>query len=356
LSAQAAQLEGDDQAARRYFEAMLENPETRFLGLRGLLTQALRDGDHAAALDYAKRAYALRPRTGWVATTLFDLSERQGDLAAAEQALDDALRAKALPAPEAQRKRAVLLTEKAMRIESADPDEARKLARRARKLAPELVPATALLARLMIEGRDNGKAARLLEEAWRLAPHPELAALYARARPGGNGLERLQALARLTANRPDHVESHLALARAALEARLWGEARRHLKAAAAPGGLDDAPGETVCRLMAELEEAEHGDTKAARRWLTRAAEAPPDPAWTCRACGAVAPDWSARCGACQAFDSLDWRSPPRVLAGPGDESAPRASLAAPDGPAAAPAEGAAANSGETALGRAAASG
>ncbi len=63
LSAQAAQLTGDAAAAKRYFGSMLENPEPRFLGLRGLLTQALRDGDETAALEYARQARALRPRT-----------------------------------------------------------------------------------------------------------------------------------------------------------------------------------------------------------------------------------------------------------------------------------------------------
>jgi len=40
LSAQAAQLEGDDKAAENYFKDMLERPDTEFLGLRGLLLRA----------------------------------------------------------------------------------------------------------------------------------------------------------------------------------------------------------------------------------------------------------------------------------------------------------------------------
>ena len=44
LSAQAAQLDGDEQAAEGYFRAMLEREETRFLGLRGLITQAIKRG------------------------------------------------------------------------------------------------------------------------------------------------------------------------------------------------------------------------------------------------------------------------------------------------------------------------
>src|SRR6185312_9115021 len=61
LSAQAAQLADDRVAANRAFTAMLDDQQTAFLGLRGLITQALRDGDQAKALGFAKRAFELRP-------------------------------------------------------------------------------------------------------------------------------------------------------------------------------------------------------------------------------------------------------------------------------------------------------
>ncbi len=336
LSAQAAQLSGDEAAARRYFTAMLDNEETRFLGLRGLLTLALRDGDHAKALELVRQAHALRPRTPWVLESLFDLSERCGDPRAAERALQEALSAKALPRPEAERKRAVLLLERALAARRAGEGAARELARQAHKLAPDLIPASALWAELLIEAGEPRRAARLLEEAWARAPHPQLARLYLQARPQADGIERLKALGRLTQRNPRHAESHLALARAALEARLWGEARRHLHDAAGGAGPDGTPREAVCRLMAELEEAERADLDAARDWLTRAAEAPPDPGWVCGGCGATAAAWSARCGKCAAFDSLAWTEPPRV--GPKVlEAAPAAKpvLEAPAAPAAA---------------------
>ena len=58
LSAQAAQLNGDDGAATGYFEAMLERKETEFLGLRGLLNHALKRDDRVKALTDTL------PRTG----------------------------------------------------------------------------------------------------------------------------------------------------------------------------------------------------------------------------------------------------------------------------------------------------
>ena len=49
LSAQTAQLNGDETAATRFFQAMTERPDTEFLGVRGLLNQALARGDDGAA-------------------------------------------------------------------------------------------------------------------------------------------------------------------------------------------------------------------------------------------------------------------------------------------------------------------
>ncbi|CAN0483107.1 unnamed protein product, partial [Discosporangium mesarthrocarpum] len=72
LSAQAAQLNGDEDAATRYFNGMLERPETAFLGVRGLLIQAQKNNDRRAALEYAERAYQLQPKTPWVLNTMFD--------------------------------------------------------------------------------------------------------------------------------------------------------------------------------------------------------------------------------------------------------------------------------------------
>ncbi len=338
LSAQAAQLSGDEAAARRYFTAMLDNEETRFLGLRGLLTQALREGDETRALDLARQAHALRPRTPWVLHSLFDLSQRCGDLETAERALKESVRAKALPRPEAERKHAVLLLERALaaRHEGA-AGAALDLAREAHKLAPELIAASALFAELLIEADDKRKAARVIEAAWAVAPHPELARLYLLARPNQDSIERLKTLGKLAERNRSHPETHLARARAALEARLWGEARRHLEAAAGPGGLEGDPRESVCRLMAELEEEERADAEAARAWLSRAAGAARDPGWVCASCGALAEAWSARCGKCRAFDALAWTAPPHVaptaaptaLEAPA-ESAGALALAAPE--------------------------
>ncbi len=305
LLAQAAQLGGDEAAARRHFKAMLEHPETEFLGLRGLIVQATKAGDWNAARDYARRAYALHPETEWVSAALFDLDVRAGDWRAAQNTLESATRSKLVTKMDAPRRRGVVLTEraKAARARGAVGD-AVTLAREAHKLAPDLIAASAMAAELMAAEGKGRAAAKLVEAAWKLAPHPDLARAFAAVVPGESALARTRRFEELHQLNPDHRESHLAVAGAALEAALWGEARRHLEQAAA-----SRPSQQVYRLLAAVEERGEGAPEAVRDWLLKAASAPPDAAWLCNSCGAAAAEWSARCDACGGFDSLAWKTP-----------------------------------------------
>jgi HemY protein len=308
LSAQSAQLNGDEAAARSYFTAMLERQETAFLGLRGLLMQAQREGNEAEALRLARRAYELRPKTPWVLTTLFDLQVRQGRWRESLPVLEEAVRRGAMAGDEARRRRAVVLLGCSMEAEEAgDRGSAVTYAKRASSLLPNFLPATLRHIQLTVEGGRKRPAARMLHNAWSRTPHPELARLYAALEDSDDPLKKARRFERLLSHNPDHPESHVALAEALLEARIWGAARSHLEIAAG-----NAPSARVCRLMAELEERENGDMAAVRKWLLRAAGAEPDPAWICSACGAASAAWTPRCTRCHALGTLEWRAPDRT--------------------------------------------
>jgi HemY protein len=306
LSAQAAQLAGDSGAAARYFDTMLERPEMEFLGLRGLLNEATRAGDTTAALSAARRAHALRPRSEWVLSGLFDLEIRAGEWDRAERVLKDAAKRGVFTDAETARRRAIILYEKGRASGAA---EGTKLLRRSRDADRAFLPAALALAEREIDAGRNRQAARIIEESWRVLPTAEAAAIYLQTIDEKDPLKRLKVVGRLAATNQGHAESHLVIARAALDAKLWGQARHHLAAAA-----EDAPTTTVFRLLAELEEAEHGDAGKARYWLARAADARPDPGWICDGCGTVATAWQTLCGHCGAFDSLHWRSRARLAA------------------------------------------
>ena len=78
LQAQTAQLEGKEEIAHLKFRQMLDRRDAEFVGLRGLLAQAMKTGDFAEGLTLARRAYRRSPTTPWVLTTLFELLARDG--------------------------------------------------------------------------------------------------------------------------------------------------------------------------------------------------------------------------------------------------------------------------------------
>lgn len=329
LAAQAAQLEGDETAARRYFEEMLKRPDTAFLGVRGLLMQAMRTGDTTGALRWAAQAHADRPNAAWATKALLDLQLEAGHFEAAEQTLREAARGRVIGEAEADRRRAVLLADATLRADHRS-GQALSRAREAVKLAPDLVPARLALSRLLSDAGRRREAARVIEQAWTEAPHPALAAAFAALEPSEKPLDRVRRFDKLVAAGPQTREAHLTLAKVGLDAGLWGPARQHLEQALAAEGCEPGappvpagdgsaeaaaralPSARLSRLMARLAEGDDGDPAAVRRWLFAATLGAPEPAWVCERCGTPAAAWSARCGHCRAFDSLRWRDLPRL--------------------------------------------
>jgi HemY protein len=314
LSAQAAQLNGDEAAARRYFEAMLERPETAFLGLRGLLMQAQRDGDEGEALRLATRARKLRPRTPWVLRTLFDLQLQEGQWRPALATLEDAAKRGVLESGEAKRLRTIVLLGCSQEAEGlGDLNDALDFAKKAQHHAPDELATTLRYTQLLAAAGKTRAVEKLVREAWGRTPHPELARLYLEADGEIEPLAAIKRLEKLVAANQDHAETHIALARVHLDAEIWGVARNHLEAA-----CGDDPPARVCRMTAELEEREPGDQggdmAAVRRWLMRASIAAPDPAWICFGCGAQSAGWTLRCTRCDELGTLEWRAQERVRA------------------------------------------
>jgi HemY protein len=322
LAAQAAQMEGDEHAAARYFEALSKNPEAALLGLRGLTTAALKRGDEDAALAHAEAALRSHPGAEWAAETAHRLQVKLGK--PAEESLKALVRSGAMGAKEGQHRRAVLLAERARlqllpETADADLDAGLRSAREALKLDSALVPARLILVNLLLRLGKKREALKLIEQDWDSNPHPLLARAYIEAEPGERPAERMKRLERLQRQNPEHVETHRALGMAALATGLWGEARRHLEKLVAAERAGDGLSHATCRAMAALEESERVDPQTApalvRRWLDAAAEAQPDPAWICSVCGhpgeagPASGHWQAVCPHCSGIDLYRWQRP-----------------------------------------------
>ena len=301
LRAQVAQLAGDRAAAALTFERMAGRDDTRLLGLHGLFIEARRRGDPGSALLYAEEAARQERVPAWAGQAVLEFRCIAHDWAGALDRLERNMRGGLVDRTAYRRQRAVLLTAQALALEDAEAERAKALALDAVSLAPGLVPAAALAARLLGAGGDLRKASRIIEAAWRVNPHPDLAEALAHLRPGDSARERLARVELLAGKSPGHVEAALAVARAALDAREFAAARTALTP------LTQAPTRRVAALMAELEHSQHGDEGRAREWMARALNARRDPAWT--ADGFVSERWLPVSPVSGRLDAFEWKDP-----------------------------------------------
>ena len=323
LEAQTAIAEGRDSDARALFDEMLEDPSTRALGLRGLFLEAQREGEHEAARHYAERAAALSPKHGWATEAVLEYATLDGDYDRALAIVDDQARAKTISKDGANRKRTVILSARALSEVDGNPESAKEHAKKAHKLSPDFVPAAIADARAHIRTGETRKALKAIEETWKREPHPDLADIYMHAQSGETTADRLKRAQSLAKAKPDHIESDLAVAHAALDAHDLDLAREKCEAA-----IKRDPREGAFLLMADIEEEQTGNSARVRHWLQMALKAPRDPAWV--ADGVVASEWAPVSPITGKFDAFEWKRPARELNGPSiDADEALASLPAP---------------------------
>ena len=298
LAAQSAQLAGDREAADSAFRAMASRTDTKGLGLHGLFVEARRRNDHLSAQAFAEEAARISPSLDWAGKAVLEARCMTGDWSGALTLLERGKRR--LDKAAYRRQRAVMLTARALAAEEADRDSAKADALEAAKLAPTFVPAAAVAGRMLAEGGQLAKAARVIEKAWRAHPHPDLAQVFSDLRFGDAARDRLKRIEGLAKKVPGHIESALALARAAIDAQDFAKARAALSSFLA------APTKRVALLMAELERAERNDEGRAREWIARALHAVPDPTWT--ADGHVSSRWLPASPSGR-LDAFEWRVP-----------------------------------------------
>ena len=304
-------MSGDRAAAEAAFSRMMDDDETRVLGLRGLFVEARRRQDaRGGDAQYALEAARLAPAASWASDAVLEMRcaehDWRGALATVERRASLGLVDKAT----ARRHRAVLFTADALERVERDRDGAlasrpgRPEARARTSSRPRLSPGAscrnaAICAAPPRSSRRPGRPGRI----------PDLAEVYLNLRPGDSALDRLkraETLERLSGGAP---EGRLAVARAAMEAREFARARAALEPLVA-----ERPTMRVCLLMSDLEQAEHGATGRGREWLARAARAARDPAWI--ADGVVSDRWAPISPVTGRLDAFVWQAPPDVLVAP----------------------------------------
>jgi HemY protein len=306
LTAQAAEMTGDTRTAETSYRKLLENDDTRFVGVRGLMHQKLAIGDTDTALGLARKAFEIKPKHEEIQNTLLKLQAEKSDWSGARETLGAKLKSGNLPRDVHKRRDAVLALSEARDIlDEGQSMEAREAAIQANKLSPDLIPATVMAARAMIANSNPKGASRILSKTWGVNPHPDIAAAFAEIAPNEAPEARLKRFRTLTKQNPTHPETQMLLAELNIAAEHFPDAKRAL------GQLvTEDPTARSLTLMAAIERGEGADDAVVRGWLTRALTAPRGPQWICDNCQHIHATWTPVCTNCAAFDTLEWKRPP----------------------------------------------
>lgn len=307
LAAQAAEMSGNMTRAEQIYKELIKDPQTRFVGVRGIMKQRLASGDTHVALKLAQKAFELKPKHEEVQDVLLQLQAQSHDWQGARKTLGVKLKQGKIPRDVHKRREAVLaLSQAAEVIDEENSIEKRETAIEANRLSPDLVPAAAMAAREYIVQTKPKLAVRVIKKAWESQPHPDLAAAFSEIEPNETPQERLKRFAQLAKLNPEHIESRLMMAELNLAAEDFPEARRAL------GDIvENNPDARALTIMAAIERGEGSSDEVVRGWLAKALSAPRGPQWVCDKCNTVHSEWVPVCSSCDALDTLSWREAPQ---------------------------------------------
>jgi HemY protein len=217
LSAMSAETAQDLPAAKAAYQSMLNVPDLKIAGMKGLMTLAMATGDKAEALRLATDAYNQPKPAMWAFKTLFEARLNQGDWALALDLIDSALNRKMISPLYCERAKAALMTALAASLEASSDsnhrqeafDQALDYAVRAAKLLPAFTPASLIAARLLKAAGKPGRAEDLLEQAYAASAHPALWLCYRDLVIDETPRERARRLQSLIDRNPKDKESRM---------------------------------------------------------------------------------------------------------------------------------------------------
>ena len=307
LAAQAAEMSGNTTRAEQIYKELIKDPQTRFVGVRGIMKQRLATDDTDVALKLAQKAFELKPKHDEVQDVLLQLQAKSHDWQGARKTLGVKLKQGKIPRDVHKRREAVLaLSQAAEVIDEENSIEKRETAIEANRLSPDLLPAAAMAAREYIAQSKPKLAVRVIKKAWESQPHPDLAAAFSEIAPNETPQERLKRFAQLSKLSPMHIESRLMMAELNLAAEDFPAARRAL------GDIvENEPDARALTIMAAIERGEGSSDEVVRGWLTKALSAPRGPQWVCDKCNTIHSDWVPVCSSCDALDTLSWKEAPQ---------------------------------------------
>ena len=264
------------------YDKLIKNPKTQQAGWKGLIDEHIERGEIIKAAEDVEKLLDKNEKTEWVVKEAFNLFTLNGEWEKAMSCLETLRKMKAVSDKAYTYQKAVLLV---------------KLGKgwQAFKMCPELPFAALEAAKIKPK-----KAEKIYFTSWEEQPSWEVYHAYTKLYVRENSLSLYKRVLKLCENNPNAKLNFLVTADAAINAKLWSEAKKELDTYLANYPLMPS----IAIKMAQIEFNLNHNIHEAQRWIDKMSNLPPDANYVCRHCKHKTTDWMASCPVCNTFAGL----------------------------------------------------
>ena len=262
------------------FDQMVKDPSTFLAGTRGLVYDALKQGDIAEATQLLATIPEKQQNMSWIQQAKWDIALLQNDWQSALKILDS--RKKAYDKAIYMSYRACLLLQLG-RIKEAY------------NLAPTHPAIAVAYAKAFPK-----KAIKVLIQAWHVHPTWDIYLAYVQATDSLAPAKQMKAVLQLIKKNTRSRWALMACADMAIKTKQWQRAKENLEVYLQSYPLT----KKVALMMAQIEREGYHHTDVAFNWETRATEAEDITGWVCDSCNHHLESWQPLCPHCNALNTI----------------------------------------------------
>lgn len=299
LQAQIAVVDNKPAEAEEIYGELTKAEDAKFIGYRGLISQAIENKEMERALELAEDLLKLNPVSKWINEAVTDLSFRNGEW---QKALDYTNKAKkngALNNMEAKINYMLIHFLKAQDFYSEGKlDDAIENLQISLKNNKKFLPSIILYVQILVSKGEHKKAAKIIEKQWKFLPHPKLAKSYEKIFEDltpDKLLKKMKGLAKL---RRDSIQTSLLLAKSYIAVGEKAKAKEELEAARKIRETKE-----ICELMSKID--------STIDWERRSDNAEQGKCWHCMQTGKIYNEWKLFSDEGH-FHSIIWDYPQKV--------------------------------------------
>ncbi len=302
LKSESLKIEKKYNELEKVYEAMLQNKNTKILGLKGLMKQNLYAQDYHHAFIYGEKLFNQNHQIDKLYDTLVNIISKTNNWQKLIQISEKAFKFKLINKEVYSIDKSIALYEISKIKMHSEMSESINLIEKSLKLRQYFPPYINLYIDLLIADNKFSKAKKILQKAWLNSPHPDYK-IKIKLLSNKMKISFFQLAEFVIGSSKKVSESKILLAESLIDDQKWGEARKQLNTL-----LEHKPSKKVCLLMSKIEEGDSNDPQKINAWISRSNFGDLNKIWICRISNISQEKWTSVSDSGY-FNSLEWKKP-----------------------------------------------